>query len=379
MESVLKDMEARLEKERKAREREEQKHVPGEKGQKTSTLHRDSDFTLESPDGRVSPLPMAARPLTTRSAGETTRKSKTDATVCYSPSRGNESAARLTGNGVSRSVERGRQRELLLGEFERRLLNAKRLGKAPMPSVEDIPWYHPSVSRHIAESLLMHPDILPGTYLMRNSTNSNDSLTLSVRCRTALRHYRVLWDGRQFCFGLGKFPDVAALSEHFRQQPMISGDCSVLVKLCHPYPRRVVEPHDYQEANEVIAGAAMEITTELSNPSLAVNSKEGFLTKLGYHRKNWKIRWFSLFRNELKYFNTKDDKTPLRVIHLEDAKGVERDDSMGKPHCLRLIMPYRTFFMIASSDEEADDWVQVLSWRLESNSREQHSHTRTSL
>ena len=139
MESVLKDMEARLEKERKAREREEQKHVPGEKGQKTSTLHRDSDFTLESPDGRVSPLPMAARPLTTRSAGETTRKSKTDATVCYSPSRGNESAARLTGNGVSRSVERGRQRELLLGEFERRLLNAKRLGKAPMPSVEDIP------------------------------------------------------------------------------------------------------------------------------------------------------------------------------------------------------------------------------------------------
>ena len=28
-------------------------------------------------------------------------------------------------------------------------------------------------------------------------------------------------------------------------------------------------------------------------------------------------------------------QTPLRVIHLEDAKGVERDDSMGKPHCLR--------------------------------------------
>ena len=50
--------------------------------------------------------------------------------------------------------------------------------------------------------------------------------THTHRCRTALRHYRVLWDGRQFCFGLGKFPDVATLSEHFRQQPMISGDCS---------------------------------------------------------------------------------------------------------------------------------------------------------
>ena len=42
-----------------------------------------------------------------------------------------------------------------------------------------------------------------------------------------------------------------------------------------------------------------------------VNSKEGFLTKLGYHRKNWKIRWFTLVRNELKYFNTKDDKVWL--------------------------------------------------------------------
>ena len=30
----------------------------------------------------------------------------------------------------------------------------------------------------------------------------------------------------------------------------------------------------------------------------------------------------------------------------------------------RLVMPYRTFFMIASSDEDADDWVVVLRWRL---------------
>ena len=44
---------------------------------------------------------------------------------------------------------------------------------------------------------------------------------------------------------------------------------------------------------------------------LQVNSKEGFLTKLGYHRKNWKIRWFTLVRNELKYFNTKEDKVWL--------------------------------------------------------------------
>ena len=32
------------------------------------------------------------------------------------------------------------------------------------------------------------------------------------------------WDGRQFCFGLGKFVDVRALLDHFEQQPLISGD-----------------------------------------------------------------------------------------------------------------------------------------------------------
>lgn len=42
-------------------------------------------------------------------------------------------------------------------------------------------WYHPGVSRHIAESILIHPDISDGTYLMRDSTNSTDSVTLSVR------------------------------------------------------------------------------------------------------------------------------------------------------------------------------------------------------
>ena len=58
-----------------------------------------------------------------------------------------------------------------------------------------------------------------------------------------------------------------------------------------------------------------------------VNSKEGFLTKLGYHRKNWKIRWFSLYRNELKYFNTKEDTvccqdTLFPALSLLDVHGL---------------------------------------------------------
>ena len=49
-------------------------------------------------------------------------------------------------------------------------------------------------------------------------------LHLPDRCRNSVKHYHVVWDGRQFCFGLGKFPTVDTLAEHFDTQPIISGD-----------------------------------------------------------------------------------------------------------------------------------------------------------
>ena len=136
--------------------------------------------------------------------------------------------------------------------------------------------------------------------------------------------------------------------------------------------------------------------------------------------KNWKRRWFVLYRNELKYFSTRGDTQPLRIIKLEDATSAERDESAGKPFCFRcvrgmccvcvnvrfhqpppplstlppfhplflsfppspsphplhlppptqhnlsfrLITCYRTFFMFASSESEADEWVEILNWKL---------------
>ena len=135
--SRFSSQESDLEQERRAREKQE-----ASGGKKISTLHRDSDFTLECADrGRVSPPPSSSSsprppPLSTaRSAGQLSsgsgRASRTDISVRYGPSRMN-GAPRANGGGQG-------GREAGLGEFERRLLNAKRLGKAPMPSVDQIP------------------------------------------------------------------------------------------------------------------------------------------------------------------------------------------------------------------------------------------------
>ena len=136
------EQEAVLEMERRARERQErEQEASSGKGKRISTLHRDSDFTLECPDGRVSPpsAPTASRRLPLlpppRGSGRSAAPTKTDVSVRYGPRRNGETDRGAGKKGGARE----RETEPALGEFERRLLNAKRLGKAPMLSVDQIP------------------------------------------------------------------------------------------------------------------------------------------------------------------------------------------------------------------------------------------------
>ena len=66
------------------------------------------------------------------------------------------------------------------------------------------------------------------------TTGTTSLLHLPDRCRNSVKHYHVVWDGRQFCFGLGKFPDVDTLAEHFDNQPIISGDSGTQHTQIHP-------------------------------------------------------------------------------------------------------------------------------------------------
>lgn len=104
-------------------------------------------------------------------------------------------------------------------------------------------WYHPGISRHVAEVLLLSKDIRDGTYLLRDCVSDADTVTLSVRyrprpskygrhnqaylvcrCQNSVKHYKVTWNGRQFLFGLGKFSSLEDFKEHFSHRPIISGE-----------------------------------------------------------------------------------------------------------------------------------------------------------
>ena len=55
---------------------------------------------------------------------------------------------------------------------------------------------------------------------------------------------------------------------------------------------------------------------------------------------------------------------PIRTIDLRDVLDVSADDSQGQQNCIKVITSYRTFFMYASSAQEAEEWIKILRWKL---------------
>lgn len=160
------------------------------------------------------------------------------------------------------------------------------------------------------------------------------------RYDTSVKHYRLAWDGKHLCFGLGRFKNTDELIDHFSSQPVVSGETGktlyitlviqmsvrpsgVLVYLRHPYPRRVTEPIEYEEpifsegldaigltdvsqtptsnlsvsdagrgcVNELVCGGkgvCVWVCVAYGHSLISnvqINSKEGYLTKQGFHVK----------------------------------------------------------------------------------------------
>eukprot|EP01119_Soliformovum_irregulare_P013990 TRINITY_DN3778_c0_g1_i1.p1 TRINITY_DN3778_c0_g1~~TRINITY_DN3778_c0_g1_i1.p1 ORF type:complete len:449 (+),score=108.80 TRINITY_DN3778_c0_g1_i1:127-1347(+) len=96
-------------------------------------------------------------------------------------------------------------------------------------------------------------------------------------------------------------------------------------------------------------------------------SHEGWLTKKGLVRKNWKRRYFSLDNNRLSYHDSKDGSDrvkngsgrPLGVIEISNATAAP---VFGKyHHCFQLKTAGRVYFLHAASNKEYEDWKNALA------------------
>uniref|UniRef100_A0A3Q2ZCP5 Myosin X n=1 Tax=Kryptolebias marmoratus TaxID=37003 RepID=A0A3Q2ZCP5_KRYMA len=92
--------------------------------------------------------------------------------------------------------------------------------------------------------------------------------------------------------------------------------------------------------------------------------KQGWLHKKGggsstLSRRNWKRRWFVLRQSKLMYFENDSEEKMKGVLDMHNAK--EIIDNTGKENGINIVMPERTYHLIAESAEDASQWFSVLS------------------
>ncbi|KAM9707443.1 dual adapter for phosphotyrosine and 3-phosphotyrosine and 3-phosphoinositide isoform 2-T2 [Menidia menidia] len=229
--------------------------------------------------------------------------------------------------------------------------------------LEALGWYHPHLSRHAAEALLL-TNGTDGSYLLRNSQEGPGHFALSVRARDSVKHFHVTRRHNVYVFGFSQFPSLHNFTQHFHNQPLLGGQGGPLLVLRSPYPCRVEEPSIYESVRVHTAVQQGHTHGDLVAHAPALGTKEGFLVKQGAFVKSWKQRWFTLSRNQLRYFRDQTSEEPIRTLDLSTCSAVQFDYSQDRVNCFCLVFPERTFYLCAQTGGEADEWIRILRWKL---------------
>ncbi|KAG8593152.1 hypothetical protein GDO81_000740 [Engystomops pustulosus] len=185
--------------------------------------------------------------------------------------------------------------------------------------LESLGWFHDNLSRHAAEALLL-TNGQDGSYLLRTSDSNANVYSLSVRAKDSVKHFQVFQCGTTVKFGFNEFLSVKDFIQHFANQPLIGSESGTLILLKYPYPRSVEEPSIYESVRVHTAMQTGRSEDDLVPVAPSLGTKEGYLTKQGGRVKSWKTRWFTLARNELKYY-----KDQLFSISSEDVLPLRKD------------------------------------------------------
>lgn len=239
--------------------------------------------------------------------------------------------------------------------------------------LQDLGWYHDNLTRHAAEALLLSNGS-DGSYLLRKSHGKPDLYSLSVRAKDSVKHFHVEYTGSSYKFGFNEFSNLKEFIMHFANQPLIGSETGTLIVLKHPYPRKVEEPSIYESVRVHTAMQTGKKETDLVPNAPSLGTKEGYLTKQGRIVKNWKTRWFTLHRNELKYYKDQTSPEPIRALDLTECSAVQFDYSQDKVNCFCLVFPLRTYYLYAKTGVEADEWIKILQWKLSQIRKKARQH-----
>ena len=94
--------------------------------------------------------------------------------------------------------------------------------------------------------------------------------------------------------------------------------------------------------------------------------KEGFLTKQGHKRKNWKRRWFILRDGAVQYYEKHGAREPLGRIPLDDPSISIRSLNGGPhPFMFKIVLSDNQFSIYAQNEKERVEWVEMLERAVE--------------
>ncbi|WWC88873.1 uncharacterized protein L201_003788 [Kwoniella dendrophila CBS 6074] len=105
--------------------------------------------------------------------------------------------------------------------------------------------------------------------------------------------------------------------------------------------------------------------------------KSGYLWKKQERRKAWKKRWFVLRTGKLAYYKDEKEYSLKKVIDLHQVHTVAPVTVKKHPHSFGIVVPKRTFFAKASSQDDMEEWVRAINGvRRKLSEREEEERSR---
>ncbi|KJE96523.1 cytohesin 1 [Capsaspora owczarzaki ATCC 30864] len=115
--------------------------------------------------------------------------------------------------------------------------------------------------------------------------------------------------------------------------------------------------------------------------------REGWLTKQGGRKKNWRKRWFVLTGNCLYYFKETADPHPLGIIPLEDLRVRDVSVASKRAHCFEIYNAtdgfikacktssdgtvvegrHERYLICAANGDEMNDWINSINASIKCN------------